>query len=91
MLISRESLRFYNKKGELIMNEGKTIFVTGGIISMIFGIISALCWIPQQTTIGGFSIPIYSNSTWSFVFLFLSIAVMIGTILIGLPFLKESK
>ena len=74
------------------MGTGKTIFVAGGIISAIFGILSGLSLIigtlinPNSlSTLGGTPTNLANG------FFNICIAVMIGTILIGVPFLIKDK
>ncbi|MFH1101650.1 MAG: hypothetical protein V1726_06420 [Methanobacteriota archaeon] len=73
------------------MEKGKTIFVIGGIIATIFGVLSGISWIIGSSTntnwgtLGGTS-TLLANG-----FLNICIAVTIGTILIGVPFLIKKE
>jgi len=66
------------------MNKGKIIFMDGGVLSAILGVISGFFRISAASMSFDFN-PIFVSDG----FLILCIAVMIGTILYGIPFLLK--
>jgi hypothetical protein len=73
------------------MEKAKTIFVTGGIISTIFGVLSGMTLIIGTLTTKNISILGGTEVFLANAFFNICIAITIGTILIGMPFLIKKE